>query len=215
MKVNEFPKLAASDKKLNPRTLNAYRHGLTGQIVLFTPDDEAAYKRHCAGVHESLAPVGYMETDLVQTIADDRWRLKRGSAIESTLFAVGISQPDIVETNHEQVSVAAAQSETWLQHEKQMLNITLYEQRIQRQIERNIKLLREYQAERKAARKDLVDATVALMRNADKEGDVFDPETALPAEFIPAQYCFSRDEIVRRADYWHLHKDPYVMRIAA
>src|SRR5581483_10977492 len=149
--TNEYPKLADPEATLNPRTLNAYRHGLTGQIVLFTPEDEAAYKKHCAGVHESLRPVGYMETDLVQTIADDRWRLKRGASIEASIFACGISCPDEIAINNEQVAVSVAQGQTWVRSNKELLNVTLYCQRIQRSIEKNIELVRQYQAERKAA----------------------------------------------------------------
>ena len=40
----------------DPRTLNAYRHGLTGQVRFCTPADEQAYKKHCAGYMEDFAP---------------------------------------------------------------------------------------------------------------------------------------------------------------
>jgi hypothetical protein len=43
-------------KPRDRRALSAYRHGLTGQIQLFTDADRAAYEKHCQGYHQSLAP---------------------------------------------------------------------------------------------------------------------------------------------------------------
>jgi len=50
------------------RTLNAYRHGLTGHVRFCTPADEQAYKKHCAGYTLDFAPKGSVETDLTQAV---------------------------------------------------------------------------------------------------------------------------------------------------
>ncbi len=67
-------------KPRDQRAFNAYRHGLTGHVLIPAPDDREAYTAHCRGILESLAPSGAFETDLTQSIADDRWRLKRAKA---------------------------------------------------------------------------------------------------------------------------------------
>ena len=41
--------------KPEPRTLNAYRHGLTGHVRFYTPADGQAYKKHCAGYMQDVA----------------------------------------------------------------------------------------------------------------------------------------------------------------
>jgi hypothetical protein len=41
----------------NRSSLNAFRHGLTGQIVIHTPEDGQAFQKHCDDIRESLAPV--------------------------------------------------------------------------------------------------------------------------------------------------------------
>ena len=64
--------------------LNAYRHGLTGQIHILTEKDQLAYEKHCAGIRESLAPQTPLEASIVQSIADDRWRLHRAASFEDT-----------------------------------------------------------------------------------------------------------------------------------
>ena len=37
-------------------SLNAFRHGLTGQIVIHTPEDQDAFQKHCDAIREELAP---------------------------------------------------------------------------------------------------------------------------------------------------------------
>jgi hypothetical protein len=44
--------------------LNAYRHGLTGQIHILTAAEQTAFDAHCKGICEALAPVGALEIDI-------------------------------------------------------------------------------------------------------------------------------------------------------
>src|SRR5580700_207963 len=91
----EFPK--ESTGPAGPRSeagtqrtrLNAYKHGLTGQIHLLTAAEQTAFDAHSKAVCEALAPVGALEIDIAQAIAEDRWRLKRARAIEAGIFAAG------------------------------------------------------------------------------------------------------------------------------
>src|SRR5436190_13328446 len=71
-------------------SLNALRHGLTGQTVVLPEDDLAAYRRSSAQFHAELKPHGLLETKAVQTIADTYWRLDRIRAMENNLFALGV-----------------------------------------------------------------------------------------------------------------------------
>ena len=67
-----------TDEGKKRSSLNAFRHGPTGQIVIHTPENQAAFQKHCDAIRESLAPVSALETTLVQSIAEDYWRLNRG-----------------------------------------------------------------------------------------------------------------------------------------
>jgi hypothetical protein len=73
-------------------SLNALRHGLTGQTVVLPEDDLAAYQKHCAQFHAELKPQGLLETKAVQTIADTYWRLDRIRAMENNLFSLGFHE---------------------------------------------------------------------------------------------------------------------------
>ena len=70
-------------------SLNAFRHGLTGQIVFHTPEDQAAFEKHCDSIRDALKPVGALENDLAQAIAEDKWRLNRARALENSIFTLG------------------------------------------------------------------------------------------------------------------------------
>src|SRR5258708_5269681 len=73
-------------------SLNALRHGLTGQTVVLPTDDLVAYQRHCKGFLDQYQPKNPTEVQLTQTIADLSWRLNRVNAIETNLLTLGITE---------------------------------------------------------------------------------------------------------------------------
>src|SRR5580700_796520 len=77
---------------------NAYKHGITGQIHLFTAEEHQAFETHCKSIVEALAPMGVLERQVAQSIAEGHWRLNRARAIESGIFALGQSR-ELVETS--------------------------------------------------------------------------------------------------------------------
>ena len=80
------PRTSAGKKR---SSLNAFRHGLTGQIIVHTPEDQEAFNKHCDGIRKDLDPEGALETNLAQAIAKDYWRLNRVRALENGIFALG------------------------------------------------------------------------------------------------------------------------------
>ena len=73
--------------------MNALRHGLTGQVNLMPDEDREAHNKFCAAIVESLAPEGALEIQFAQAIAEDNWRMNRGRAIETNIFAIGTFGP--------------------------------------------------------------------------------------------------------------------------
>ena len=68
-------------------SLNALRHGLTGQLIVMPTEDLEAYRRHLASFADDFRPKGAMESNLVQSLADTAWRLHRIAALEASLKA--------------------------------------------------------------------------------------------------------------------------------
>src|SRR5580698_6486462 len=125
--------------------LNAYKHGLTGQIHILTAEEQTAFDAHCNGICESLAPIGALEIDLAQAIAEGRWRLKRALAIETSIYAtdqMGLYGPKVIPVAADPAQLlfedTFIKARTWLTQKDNFLLLALYEQRINRIIERNM-----------------------------------------------------------------------------
>ena len=73
-----------------PSSLDSYRDKLTGQIHVSTPEDTAAFKKHCAEIVGDLAPFGPRERQLAQAVAEDMWRLQRARAQEKRYITVSM-----------------------------------------------------------------------------------------------------------------------------
>ena len=185
-------------KPRDPRALNAYRHGLTGQVLILTPEDQVAYESHCQGLRESLAPAGAMEADLVQSITDDRWRLKHAGAMENALFAMGFTMSGGLTHDHPEVDAAFSQARVWLSKGENLALLTLYENRIQRRVEKNMVLLRQQQADRQAAFQKAVEEAELLSQLAAAKGETFDVERDFPLEVLPPQFVFSPAALARQ-----------------
>jgi hypothetical protein len=131
-------------------SLNALRHGLTGQTVVIPSDDHTAYDRFCRGFFDEYQPVAATEHQLVQTLADCAWRLNRLRAQEQTLQSLAaLAQEPNIHIRDDRAAAACASGLAFQQQCKMLANLTLYEQRISRQFERAMKMLKEAQAERK------------------------------------------------------------------
>jgi hypothetical protein len=171
-------------KPRDQRTYTAYRHGLTGHVLILPPDEEIAYKQHTEGIHAAFRPKGAMESSLTQLIADDSWRLHRAAAMETNILSVSLDDPQTHIAHHEQIDSALGMARLWLAGGKDLGLLTLYENRLQRRVERNIALLRSLQKERREALEKVVEEVAIL------------PESyEFPAEALPLQFDFSPTEI--------------------
>jgi hypothetical protein len=125
---------------------------------LLTADEHEAFDKHCTGIRESLEPVGALEIELAQSIAEDHWRLKRARAIETGIFALGhqgalgaLATNDRDDPAQLPIDEALSRARTWLAKSDNFQLLALYEQRIHRAIEKNMAELRTLRAERQAA----------------------------------------------------------------
>ena len=177
--------------------LNAYRHGLTGQLCVFTPQEQPFYDKHCKIILYALDPVGDFERDIAHSVADDRWRLKRARATEAGTFALGMQEHSVDDTGHPEVDNAFAQARTWRDQAHNLHLLTVYEQRIQRSIDKNMAQLKALQTARKEAAKAAMEQAKLLYQLAQAEGKPYQPK----AFFITApevlESVFSSTEVAR------------------
>ena len=178
--------------------IGAFRDTNNGQFYAMSREDRAAFKAHCEGIVADLQPVNHRERWLATSIAEDQWRLNRARALESNIFALGMSRND-VDIDSAEGHAAVCQARTWLADGKQLQQLALYESRIRRSIEKNEKQLKELQTERKAARDKALEEAKLLAQLAILEGEIYVyEESECPANASGQNgFGFSSEEIVR------------------
>jgi hypothetical protein len=158
------PKTRAGKKK---SSLNALRHGLTGQVVVMPSEDLDAYRRHLNSFTDEYQPKGATEAHLVQALADASWRLNRVAALETNLLnlsAVGEGIADAFAT------AAALESQS-----KAFANLSIHSQRLSRQFERTVAQLRSLQQLRRSDEKRELDHLLDIMEMCEAKGEPYDP----------------------------------------
>ncbi len=193
--------------------MNALRHGLTGRTIVMPNEDMTAYRAFCKELFDSLAPATPVENQLAQTFCDTQWRLNRIRSIEDNLFALGhFESASDIDVEHPEVHAALTAARVFRDDSKSFLNLSLYEQRLQRTLEKSLRQLHELQTERKARRQAALDAAVALRNLHKMQGRPYAPEPDLEQ----TQFVFSTAEIelearrqLRLADAEHARKCAY------
>jgi hypothetical protein len=157
-------------------SLNALRHGLTGQTVVMPAEDLEAYQFHLKSFTDEYDPQGATEAHLVQALADTSWRLNRVAALETNLLTLAIANtssplPDAPPQVQDAMSIVAALES----QSKALANLSMHSQRLSRQFERTIVQLRELQKTRFALEDyDLADL-LDIMEMHQSKGETYNP----------------------------------------
>ena len=146
-------------------SLNALRHGLTGQTVVLPEDDLTAYQKHCAEFHAELKPQGLLETKAVQTIADTYWRLDRIRAMENNLFSLGFHElSGDLSSDDPAIHCALVQAKSLDGRGDLLARLSLYEQRLNRTLTLAKAELKQLQQEGTEAEREAL-LTASKIRN--------------------------------------------------
>jgi len=169
-------------------SLNALRHGLTGQTIVLPSEDLAAYQAFTKRFFDDLQPRGMVEEQLVQTLADTSWRLNRARAIETNLLTLGQVEVEAgLTTDHPEADAALAMAQAYRDQTRALANLSMLEQRLTRQFEKALKQLHELQAERRTRENWQMDQAVQLLE--------MHQEQELPYEPKEDGFVFSTEEI--------------------
>ncbi len=130
-------------------SVNAVKTGLTGRTVLLPNEDAVFYEAHVSQFMNSHAPVGDDERNLVQSLADTEWRLLRIPALEMGLYAVGrLEFAELFANEDEAARKHLIEAKVFLAYQRQLNNLSIQENRLRRQREKDTVALRELQQER-------------------------------------------------------------------
>jgi len=164
-------------------SLNALKTGLTGRTVLMPGDDAKAYQDHVCRFIDEFEPATAREEELVQSLADTRWRLLRIPALETNLYALGqLEFAEKFDAEAGPVRAGLIQAHTFLAYQKQFNNLVIQETRLCRRFEKEMTELKQLQAERREREGRELEQAARLYLAAKKENKPFDP-AALGFEF--------------------------------
>ena len=164
--------------------LNAVKTGLTGCTVVLPNEDAKLYRAHIAAYEMEFEPEGIQEFELVQSLADIRWRLNRIPGLEAALDTYArASLAGRYADQSEQHRDFFLTVEVYDRNERKLHNIHLHEARLARRREKELAELRALQNERKAKEAQVKEeaaksatATAATPQN----GSVFSNPPAAP-----------------------------------
>ena len=105
-----------------------------------------------------------------------RHGLNRASAVEDNLYALGHSaHSDDIETEHPEIHAALTAAKVFQEESKQLQLLTLYDQRINRSIQKNLALLQSLQAARIAKREAEMKEAKKLLQLSEMKGLRYEP----------------------------------------
>jgi hypothetical protein len=200
-------------KSTGPRTpegkktasLNALRHGLTGRVVVMPHEDLNAYHAFCKELMADLAPATSVESQYAQTFCDTRWRLNRALSIEDSMIALGhYEAAGETDAGHPEIHATLTAARVFRADSKAFVNLSLYEQRLQRTLKESLRQLQELQAKRIAARQLELDAAVARRNLLKMKGEDCDADTESVALSGKTGFVFSTAEI--EAEAWRQYR---------
>ena len=128
---------------------NASRHPITRQVLTMTDHDHAELNKLTHDLVADQKPVGALELALLHSVAFGYWRLGRIAAIEENHFWLYEARhEDRIQSGHEQIDTAALQSEAFFAAPEKFNLLSLYEQRIHRKTEKDLKTFLDLKAKR-------------------------------------------------------------------
>jgi hypothetical protein len=137
-----------AEKSTGPKTdagkqrasMNAFKHGLTGNRILLQTHEHEAYQQLTNALNKDLQPKAELERQLVQKLIDCHTRLNRIAALDGNILNFSLTQNE-TEAEHggsteeaDALETIAAQCRSWIENADSFEKLGRYEARISRQL---------------------------------------------------------------------------------
>jgi hypothetical protein len=176
---------ANAQKSTGPKTepgkqrssLNATRHGLTGQVLVLPEPELAAYNKFMGENVATLQAEGKEELTLAGLYSTNLWKLQQAFAAEETLFTLGEVEgiADNLNLEHPEAHTALSRAKTFRTQSQLFARMSLYIQRLTSSAKSLRKQLSDVQAARRAREaKEEYDA-IRAYKFKKMLGEDFDP----------------------------------------
>jgi hypothetical protein len=158
-------------------SLNAVRHGLTGQVVVLPEEEIEAYTKFSTPIAEGLETVGALEVQLAAMYAGFLWRINRAASVEDNLFGLGHMEQvaENLNIDHPEAHNAATHAKTFRNEYKAFDRIGIYTQRLVNNANKILKQLKDIQAERRRREQEQMTEATRLYQFHCMQELAFDP----------------------------------------
>ncbi len=158
--------------------MNAKRDGITGQAISLSEEEIPLFDAFKRNLRTSLNPETPFEEITADAIAWDTWRLNHLRSVEMNMYTLGQTTANVnAVCDIPQLQAPLNDAVTFSEKSHKFALLSLYAQRINSLIQKNLAVLRTVQAERKQLREqDLADEVLIAQANDSK---------GLPYEALP------------------------------
>ncbi|MGA7414367.1 MAG: hypothetical protein WBW33_28110 [Bryobacteraceae bacterium] len=172
---------------------NALKTGLTGRTMILTKGDAELYEHPLLAYAERFNPESDRETELVQSIADCRWRLGSIPGLEAALYARGFAEfKEMFEDEPEDQRCLLIVGEIMTSYRKDFANLMIQEQRLARRANQEEEELKAMQRKRLAEFETELALATQFYLAAKKENK--------PVDLSGFGFEFSIEELERHAE---------------
>src|SRR5579875_222059 len=186
---------------------NAVKTALTGQTILLPTDDVELYQLHVQAFIDDFQPATPRECDLVQSIANTFWRLKRIPSLEAAILARGeIECAHLFEAQPADIRSTLVAGEAYLRYEKQIRNLHIQEARLFRRFQQERAELTQLQEERREKQAEALHQAALQYEAAQRDSKPFTPEAN--------GFVFSIPEIEAHLELIEAHRKALLPRAA-
>ena len=182
-------------------SLNATRHGLTGQVIVLPGEDLALYQTFCREYFEEWRPKGPTEKNLVQSMADNQWRIHRAHSYEFGVYANGLAKfGNRIETDREQVHTALTGAIVEVEHSAQLDRLSRHASRLQRDFDRTLEQLEHLQSRRKQREESQLEDAALIQKLCEMKREPHEPaEFGFVLKLAQVQFHMLRDRCLEQA----------------
>jgi hypothetical protein len=157
-------------------SLNATRHGLTGQTVVMPGENLEIYGSFCLAYFKEWQPQGQTEKQVLQTLADTQWRIHRANAFELAVYANGHEKlGDKIQVEHPEVHAALTAGLLEIEQSKVFDRISRHTSRLKREFRGTLQELQSLQAQRRQREQQELDDAALLRQVHEMKQTTFTP----------------------------------------
>jgi hypothetical protein len=160
---------------------NSVKHGFCSKVHTLLPGEQDPFAEYLQEYLKSYAPVGAPEEDMVRTLADNNWRLKKITALERALLT----------------RLETVEPEAYDDTVKELRRTATYGNRTQRTIEKTRAALKEMQSARKSAYEKAQQEAILLTQLAHLKGEHPDQAKEFPSPELCGGFAYALPEIAR------------------